>query len=115
MKQVAIFWLTISLSGCHSSNLNDKQQQSWFQYYQNDTIKELLKGIVRTDSTKKTCYLIFKSFDKENSLIEDLQYYQCQNNSKAPYLTRKVYDKKGKLIFQEIFNMEGSEILCKKY
>ncbi|MDD3281783.1 MAG: hypothetical protein PHC83_09485 [Bacteroidales bacterium] len=54
--------------------------------------------------------MIFKSFDRLDSLVSELKYYQCQNNSKNGYLTRNIYNQKGNVILYELFNMEGLEI-----
>lgn len=106
MKLIIILGLLFSLVSCQSP----QQKSIDFEYYQNDTILKLLKTVVRTDSIKTTCYLTFKSFDKRDSLVTELNYYQCQNNSKDEYLNRRVYDRQGKLVLHQKFNMEGLEL-----
>jgi len=110
MKHIITIGLGAFLVCCHSSRQKPAQKPTLFEYYKNDTIRELLKAVIRTDSINTTCYLTFKSFDQRDSLVTELNYYKCQNNSKAEYLIRNVYDRQGKLILREIFNMEGSEI-----
>jgi hypothetical protein len=110
VRYIKILGLLFYLAGCHSSANKAGQRPGPFAYYTNDTIQKRLKEIVRTDSTTTTCYLTFKSFDNRDSLVTELKYYQCQNNSKAGYFTRSVYNSMGKLILHETFNMEGLEL-----
>jgi hypothetical protein len=77
---------------------------------ENDTIQTRLKDIVKTDTSKNSCYLIYKSFDNRDSLVSELKYYQCQSNTKNGYLTRNIFNQKGKIILYELFNMEGLDI-----
>ena len=102
----------IFLSSCYAQTKVNDHKFGQFRYYQNDTIQARLKEIVRTDSIKNPdiCSLIFKSFDKHDTLVAELKYYQCQNNTKNRYLTRNIYNKFGKIILYELFDMEGLEI-----
>jgi len=110
MRHITIPGLLVFLACCYFPGPKGGQEPGSFAYYQNDTIQKLLKGIVRTDSSETTCYLTFRSFDKSDSLVTELKYYQCQDNSKAGYLTRSVYDQQGKLVLHETFNIEGFEL-----
>ncbi len=110
MRLTLIIGLLICFSNCYSQKDSKGSRFGQFKYYHNDTIQNRLKDIVRTDSIKKTCYLIFKSYDKSDSLVSELKYYQCQSNTKNGYLTRNIYSAEGKIILYELFNMEGIEI-----
>ncbi len=114
MRYLIILCLLISFacdnSARQKAGQRSAQKTDYFDYFQNDTIESLLEGIVRTDSNMTGCYLTFRSFDKYDSLVTELKYYQCQNNAKDLYLTRTVYDRQRKMILREIFNMEGSLI-----
>ena len=110
MRYTLIIGLLIYFSNCYAQTDNIEHRFGQFRYYQNDTIQTRLKEIVRTDSSKNSCNLIFKSFDKLDSLVSELNYYQCQNNTKNGYLTRNIYNRDGKIILYELFNMEGLEI-----
>ena len=110
MRYTFIIGLLIYFSNCYAQIDNNEHKFGQFIYYQNDTIQTRLKDIVKTDSSKNSCYLIFKSFDKLDSLVSELKYYQCQNNTKNEYLTRNIYSQNGKVILSELFNMEGHEI-----
>jgi hypothetical protein len=114
MKYISIVGFLVSLTCCQSPSKKVAQTER-FAFYQSDTIKQLLKQVVRTDSTATSCYLTFSSFDKNDSLVIQLKYYQCQNNSKGEYLTRCVYDLQRKLILEETFNMEGNRLKEKHY
>jgi len=115
MRDLLITGLLIfSLIGCNAQN--DKAIKNGkfgaFRYYQNDTINARLKEIVRTDSMKipESGYLIFKSYDNKDTIVQELKYYQAQNNTKNAYLTQNIYNEYGKIILYELFNMEGLEI-----
>lgn len=110
MRFTLTIGLLIYLSNCYAQIDNSEHKFGQFRYYQNDTIQTRMKDIVRTDSSKNSCYLIFKSFDRLDFLVAELKYYQCQNNTKNGYLTRNIYNQNGKIILYELFNMEGLEI-----
>ncbi|VBB44196.1 exported hypothetical protein [uncultured Paludibacter sp.] len=110
MKLSLIFGLLISLSNCFAQKVDNENKFGQFKYYQNDTIQKRLKDIVRTDSIKSSCDLFYKSYDRNDSLVSELKYFQCQSNTKNGYLTRNIYRKDGKIILYELFNMEGTEI-----
>jgi len=82
-----------------------------FIFYQDIAIKTRLKEIVKTDTiTKEIGYLIYKSYDENDTLARELIYYLAQNNTKSRYLTCNTYNKKGKIILYELFNIEGLKI-----
>jgi len=82
-----------------------------FKFYQDNIIKSRLKEIVKTVTIKeKTGYLIYKSYDVNDSLDRELIYYLAQDNTKRRYLTCNTYNNKGKIILYELFNMEGLKI-----
>jgi hypothetical protein len=88
------------------------QKKTPNEIYCNNWIFGFSIKLLYTDSIKNPdiCYLIFNSFDKLDTLVSELKYYQCQNNTKNGYLTRNIYNKFGKIIIYELFNMEGLEI-----
>ena len=82
-----------------------------FKFFQDKVIKTRLKEIVRTDTIKDEIgYLIYKSYDVNDSLVRELSYYLVQNNTKSKYLTCNIYNEKGKIISYELFNIEGLKI-----
>ncbi|MFC0878833.1 hypothetical protein ACE01N_19715 [Saccharicrinis sp. FJH2] len=110
MRFSFIFGLLIFFSSCYAQLDDNEHKFGQFKYYQNDTIQTRLKDIVRTDSIKSSCDLIYKSYDRNDSLVSELKYNQCQSNSKNGYLTRNIYRRDGKIILYELFNMEGNII-----
>ena len=41
------------------------------------------------------------------TIVQELKYYQAQNNTKHGYLTQNIYNEQGKVILYESFNLEG--------
>lgn len=91
---------------------NPRHEFGEFKFSQDNEIKTRLKDIVKTDTIKEeeTGYLIYKSYDVNDSLVRELSYYLAQNNTKSRYLTRNIYNEKGKIISYELFNVEGLKI-----
>jgi hypothetical protein len=115
MRDLFIIGLLIfSFISCQAQN--DKRLKNEIfgalRIYQNDTIRARLKGIVRTDSMNipESGYLIYKSYDKKDIIVQELKYYQAQSNTKHGYLTQNIYNEQGKLILYELSNMEGLQI-----
>ncbi|MGE5437619.1 MAG: hypothetical protein ACM3O3_10360 [Syntrophothermus sp.] len=115
MRDLLIIGLLIfSFIGCKAQNDKAIKNEKFgaFKIYPNDTILARQKEIVRTDSLiiPESGYLIYKSFDKNDTIVQELKYYQAQNNTKQGYLTQNIYNEQGKIILYELFNMEGLEI-----
>ena len=120
MRDLFIIGLLIfSFIGCKAQNDKGLKNEKFgaFRIYQNDTIRDRLKEIVRTDSMNipESGYLIYKSYDKKDTIVQELKYYQAQSNTKQGYLTQNIYNEQGKLILYELFNMEGLEIELYKF
>lgn len=71
-----------------------------------------MNEIVRTDSTydNRTGQHIYNSFDKLDTLVQELKYNFFQSDTRRAYLTRNLYDRNGKIIIYELFNMEGKRL-----
>jgi hypothetical protein len=115
MRDLLITGLLIfSLISCNAQNDKAIKNEKFgaFRIYQNDTIRDRLKEIVRTDSMNipESGYLIYKSYDKKDTIVQELKYFQAQNNTKYGYLTENIYNEQGRIILYELFNMEGLEI-----
>lgn len=82
-----------------------------FKFFQDKIIKTRLREIVRTDTIKEEIgYLIYKSYDVNDSLVRELSYYLAQDNTQSRYLTCNKYNEKGKIISYELFTVEGLKI-----
>jgi hypothetical protein len=91
--------------------------QGLFKFYQDEWTKERLSEIVRTDSIleNENRLKIFKSFDIVDSLILEMKYNTFQSDTRKPYLTRNLFNEKGKVIVYELYNMEGKRLEGFKY
>jgi hypothetical protein len=71
-----------------------------------------MNEIIRTDSAfnKKTGQHIYNSFDRLDTLVQQLTYNYFQSDTREAYLTRNLYDKNGNIFLYELFNMEGKRI-----
>ncbi|QCK15579.1 hypothetical protein [Mangrovivirga cuniculi] len=84
-----------------NSYAQDKENGSLFtrfDYFHSDIIKNRINDIIKIDSTKKACEIIFNSYDKNDILVSQLKYNQCQSNTKFAYHRREIYDKNGKIL-----------------
>lgn len=105
---------SILIFGCQrQANIQDSPKYKFgeFTFYQDNVIKTRLKEIIKTDTIKeKIGYLIYKSYDANDSLVRELRYYLAQDNTKRRYLTCNTYNENGKLILYELFNIEGFKL-----
>ena len=83
MRFTLIFGLLIYFSNCYAQKDDNEHRFGQFKYYQNDTIQTILKDIVRADSIISSCYLIYKYYDKNDSLVSVLKYYQAPSKVQA--------------------------------
>ncbi|MDD4993757.1 MAG: hypothetical protein PHR83_16165 [Paludibacter sp.] len=100
---------SLSLLSCQRQvNKHDsiKHEFGNFKFFQDKIIKTRLREIVRTDTIKEEIgYLIYKSYDVNDSLVRELSYYP-----KSRYFTCNMYNENGKIISYELFTVEGLKI-----
>ena len=106
--------LIISVYNSQSQNvININNPESGiFKFHENETIKKRLEMITRIDTLRnvENCYLIYKSYDLRDTIVQVLSYYQCQSNTSSGYLTRNIFNEKGSKILYEHFDMTGIPI-----
>jgi len=116
MRYYLTFFILLWLFSCSFGQTVSKRIVSkglgLFEFYENDSVKIRMNEIVRTDSTydNRTGQHIYNSFDKLDTLVQELKYNFFQSDTRRAYLTRNLYDRNGKIIIYELFNMEGKRL-----
>jgi hypothetical protein len=121
MRYLVIIFLLTLLQFCSAGQKKEAEKQlnglGHFEFYQDELTKIRLREIVRTDSIyeNETGLKFYKSFDKFDTLLLELKYNSFQSDTRRAYLTRNLYDRKGKIIIYELYNMEGKRLEGIKY
>lgn len=121
MKYYSTFALLILFIVCGfaqtKNTASDFNGLGLYKFYENDNIKVRLNEIVRTDSIydNNIGHHIYKWFDKLDTLVQELKFNHFQSDTRRAYLTRHLYNKNGKIILYELFNMEGKLLEGFKY